>query len=93
MVHPFVLGELACGYLHPRGEILHYIRRLPQVERATDEEALALLENHRLYGKGLGWVDVHLLASARVERCALWSLDKAMVQAAGEVLPKNWTSG
>lgn len=82
IVHPFVVGELACGYLHPRDEIIHFLRRLPEAVQATDDEALTLLENRRLYGKGLGWVDVHLLASARISHCAIWSLDKPLAQAA-----------
>lgn len=76
--HPYVVGELACGNLENRREIIGLLRTLPAARVASDEEALELLESHGLYGRGLGWVDVHLLCSARRMRCDLWTLDRAL---------------
>lgn len=64
LVHPFVLGELACGQLRHRQEFLGSLAALPAAPVATDEEVLELIEKRRLMGRGVGYVDVHLLASA-----------------------------
>ncbi len=80
--HPFVAGELACGNLRQRREILSLLAELPGAEMAAHEEVLALIENEELAGKGLGWVDVHLLASARLMAVPLWTKDKALAAAA-----------
>lgn len=82
-VHPFVLGELACGGLARRSETLGHLRTLPHVERVDDAEAMRFLESARLWGSGLGWIDVHLLAAARLSGVTLWSLDAALARAAG----------
>jgi len=76
--HPFVLGELACGNLGRRDEILSLLGALPRVVEADHDEALTLVDSRRLSGLGLGWVDVHLLASAMLGRTMLWTLDKAL---------------
>ena len=81
-IHPFVIGELACGNLSRRGEILSLLDALPQVTVADHDEALWLLESARLVGSGLGWVDVHLLASARLGRTTLWTLDAGLAECA-----------
>ena len=82
--HPLVIGELACGSLQNRDEILGLLSAaLPMALVAEHDEALRLLDDERLYGRGLGWVDVHLLASARLTVCALWTLDKPLSKAAG----------
>ncbi len=83
--HPFVLGELACGHLKHRAEILGLLHNLPEVLRAEDEEALGFLDAHRLWGRGVGWVDVHLLASARLSRVRLWTLDRTLAAVAQEL--------
>ena len=62
--HPFIIGELACGSLRRRSEVLSLLRSLPHVLAATDNEVLTFIERHRLMGRGVGWVDAHLLASA-----------------------------
>ena len=62
--HPFVVGELACGNLHRRDEVLRLLSDLPMGDVVPDAEVLALLERRRLFGRGIGWVDAHLLASA-----------------------------
>ena len=82
LFHPFVIGELACGNLGNREEILTLLTALPQVKVAEHEEALQLLESKRLYGKGLGWTDVHLIASTLLAGCMLWTFDKSLRRAA-----------
>ena len=83
--HEFVLGELATGSLARRAEVLGLLDALPRAGTAGHEEAMALLDRHRLWGRGLGWVDTHLLASAAIEGRPLWTLDKRLA-AAAEVL-------
>lgn len=80
--HPFVIGELACGNLRSRQEILELLDRLPQLPVAEDREVRHLVESSALYGKGLGWVDVHLLASALMSRSQVWTLDRPLAHAA-----------
>ncbi len=80
--HPFVIGELACGNLHHRQEVLEHLQRLPASTVASDAEARHLVEAHALHGQGLGWVDVHLLAAARLTGCRLWARDRALARAA-----------
>ena len=85
LCHPFVVGELACGNLTNRAEILRLLQALPSAPLAEQEEVLHLLDKKRLFGHGLGWVDTHLLASARLMKCPLWTLDKALSTAAEEL--------
>ena len=82
LCHPFVIGELACGGLRHRREILGLLDALPQAKVADQAELLHLLEHHRLHGRGLGWVDIHLLGSGLLSHCALWTADKALHEAA-----------
>jgi hypothetical protein len=81
--HLAVIGELACGSLRQRAATIDLLRRLPRALTATDEEALRLIEDHRLFGCGLGWIDVHLLASAMMSSCGLWTLDRRLREASG----------
>ncbi|RKX30288.1 MAG: VapC toxin family PIN domain ribonuclease [Verrucomicrobia bacterium] len=83
--HPFVIGELACGNLTNRAEILSLLAALPSSSVASQDEALQLVEDRGLAGKGLGWVDVNLLASALLSKCTLWTRDKALAAAAGKL--------
>jgi predicted nucleic acid-binding protein len=76
--HAFVVGELACGNLAQRDKLLSALTALPHAPIAGHDEVLALLENHRLMGRGLGWVDIHLLASARLAKLPFWTLDKRL---------------
>jgi predicted nucleic acid-binding protein len=80
--HPFVTGELACGSLGRRGEILRLIEALPSAPVATHNEVMTFIERQHLHGSGLGWIDVHLLASARLMRESLWSADRRLREAA-----------
>ena len=76
--HPFVVGELACGNLKNRDEILVYLQSLPMSVLAEDEEVLEFIENHQLMGRGLGYIDMHLIASAVLTDVPLWTLDKPL---------------
>jgi predicted nucleic acid-binding protein len=82
MCHPFVLGDLACGNLHNRAEILALLEALPRAILAEHEEVLKFIEVHGLMGQGLGYIDVHLLASARLTGIALWTIDQKLYEAA-----------
>ena len=82
LVHQFVIGELACGSLKNRGEILSLLGQLPTAVMADPDEVLAFIDAHRLMGRGLGYVDVHLLASVRLQDAALWTLDARLGDAA-----------
>jgi len=80
--HRFVLGELACGNLRNRREILALLASLPQAPLAGHDEVLGFLESEKLHGKGVGWIDVHLLASARIARSPIWTLDQRLARTA-----------
>jgi predicted nucleic acid-binding protein len=82
LCHPFIIGELACGNLQHRVEILSHLQALPQAIPASHVEVLQFIENYRLMSQGLGYVDVHLLASALLTRVPLWTLDKKLQEAA-----------
>jgi predicted nucleic acid-binding protein len=83
--HPFIIGELACGTLRNRAEVLELLGRLPAALVATHEETLAFLDTHRLMTKGLGYVDLHLLAAAMMDRTPLWTLDRRLAEAAARL--------
>jgi predicted nucleic acid-binding protein len=76
--HPFIVGELACGNLKNRHEILTYLRSLPLTILAEDEEVLKFIEDNQLMGKGLGYIDVHLIVSAVLTDVPLWTFDKTL---------------
>ncbi|MFC1890714.1 type II toxin-antitoxin system VapC family toxin [Thermodesulfobacteriota bacterium] len=78
--HPFVIGELACGNLKNRDEILALLQTLTAVEMVEDDEVLHFIERNGLMGKGLGLIDIHLLASALLADIPLWTLDKRLEQ-------------
>jgi predicted nucleic acid-binding protein len=83
MTHPFVIGELACGTLKNRDQILGLLASLPPAVVATDEETLFYIEQHRLMGKGLGYIDTHLLVSvALTDDAQLWTRDKRLADVA-----------
>lgn len=82
LCHPFIAGELACGSLQRRSAILADLRALPEALSVEHDEVLSFLGTHRLFGLGIGWVDVHLLASTLLTGCAIWTLDKPLRKAA-----------
>ena len=78
LMHPFILGEVACGnFSRKRGEILRLLAELPASPVATDEETLSFIEQHALMGRGIGYIDAHLLAAvALAGHARLWTRDK-----------------
>ena len=83
LIHPFVIGELACGNLHNRSRILHLLGDLPGSRVADDREVLFFIEQNDLMGRGIGYIDVHLLASVSLSGPArLWTVDRKLNEAA-----------
>ena len=84
-IHPFVIGEVACGNLKNRKEIIALLHALPGVHKAGDDEILFFIERHGLNGRGMGLIDMHLLASCLMDRCYLWTADKRLQAVAEEL--------
>ena len=83
---PFVLGELALGNLRRRDTVLGDLRDLPQAVVAADEEVLDLINRQTLFGRGIGYVDAHLLAAARLtEGSKLWTRDRRLQRVAAQL--------
>jgi len=79
LAHPFVIGELALGNLRQRGIVLSALSNLPHASVATDAEVLHFIDRHALFGRGIGYVDTHLLAATRLTAGAeLWTNDKRL---------------
>ena len=74
--------ELARGNLHHRKEVVALLHSLPMLERLTDNEIIFFVEKHRLYGNGLGLIDMHLLAACALSNAELWTLDKRLMRVA-----------
>jgi predicted nucleic acid-binding protein len=85
LMHPFISGELACGNLKSRAATLSGLDALPSAELASNKEVFELVQDRRLWGRGLAWVDAHLLASALLSHCGLWTLDKKLGEAAAKL--------
>lgn len=86
LMHPFVLGELACCNLRNRQQLLALWRRLPQALQATDAEALYFIEQQRLMGTGIGFIDAHLLTSVKISGArGLWTRDKRLADVAASL--------
>jgi predicted nucleic acid-binding protein len=86
LMHPFVLGEVAMGQLRQRELVVTALSGLPRAAVATDSEVLEFIQMHALFGRGIGYVDVHLLAAVRLTATAsLWTLDKKLHFIAGEL--------
>jgi len=83
--HPFIIGELACGNLANRAEILMLLQALPSSPVVEDAEILEFIENNSLMGRGLGYVDIHLLASAIIGNVVLWTHDRRLNDTAMEL--------
>ena len=84
-IHPYVIGEIACGNLKNRKEIISLLHALPSVQKADDDEVLFFIERHGLNGRGVGLIDVHLLASCLIDRCHIWTADKRLRTVAEEM--------
>lgn len=81
--HPFILGELACGRMRNRSEVLGLLRSLPHAAVASDDEAVRYIDAHQLMSRGIGYVDVHLLASTALsEGLRLWTRDRRLAEVA-----------
>ena len=79
LIHPFIIGELALGNLRQRDTILDMLNNLPCAKIAADEEVFTFINLNKLYGQGIGYIDAHLLASARLTpEALLWTLDKRL---------------
>jgi hypothetical protein len=82
LCHPLIVGELACGNLKDRAVIFSFLKLLPMSMEAEHEEVLSFIENNRLMGKGIGYVDAQLVASAVLTGVPIWTLDKKLAQVA-----------
>ena len=85
LCHSFIVGELACGNLKNRPEILTLLQALPTAKAAEHEEVMRFIENYQLMGKGLGYIDMHLLASALLSEVSIWTLDKNLREVSKEL--------
>ena len=85
VMHPFVVGELACGNLSNRALTLGLLNNLPCAVVAQPDEVLVYVERHRLQGKGIGYVDVHWLASVAIASNQLWTRDKRLLAVARQL--------
>ena len=86
LVHPMVIGELACGNLPNRDTVLGLLGEMPAIPVATDEEVLFFIEQRRVMGRGIGYVDAHLLAAATLAQSVqLWTRDRRLVAVAGDL--------
>jgi len=84
LTHPMIVAELVCGNLKNRAAILSHLQALPSAAEASHQEVMRLVSDRRLAGKGIGWIDTHLIASALLSNCPLWTLDRRLVEAARE---------
>ncbi len=82
LMHPFVIGEIALGSIGQRQSVILMLRGQHKAPIATHDEVLDLIERERLHGLGIGYVDAHLLASARLANATLWTRDKRLDMAA-----------
>lgn len=86
LIHPMVIGELACGNIRSRGATLNMLSELRSARVANDEDVLALIENRRLMGRGISYIDAHLLTSTLITNsCLLWTRDRRLMAAAEEL--------
>ncbi|MFZ4125592.1 MAG: type II toxin-antitoxin system VapC family toxin [Rickettsiales bacterium] len=82
LIHPLVIGELALGSLRKRDTILQLLNDLPRAITVSESEMLDFITKHALFGQGIGYVDAHLLAAARLNGVMLWTRDKRLREAA-----------
>ncbi len=85
MCHPFIIGELACGNLKNRREIISLLQSLPMAPTIEFDEFLFFIDRNHLMGKGVGFIDVHLLASAQLAGVPLWTADKKLKSSADQL--------
>lgn len=85
LVHPLVIGELACGNLKDRKTVLDLFRPMPAASEAGHDEVLFMIERHQLMGRGIGYVDAHLVAAALIDGAGLWTRDRRLAAVIGEL--------
>lgn len=85
VLHPFVVGEIALGSIAERTDVLHDLHALDTARLAEHAEVMDLIERAPLWGRGIGWVDAHLLASALLDRIRLWTLDRPLALVAAHL--------
>ena len=86
LIHPMVIGELACGNMRDRADMMRLFRRLPKILAASHDEVLFLIEYHQMMGRGIGFIDAHLLAStAMTPSTLLWTNDRRLMALASEL--------
>ena len=86
LTHSMVIAELALGNLRNREQVLRLIGGLPRTPVATDDELLFFVERHRLMGRGIGYVDAHLLSAATLAgQTTLWTGDRRLSSVAGDL--------
>lgn len=86
LIHPFIVGELACSNLANRTKVLELLRALPESPMATEEEALAFIETRHLIARGIGYLDVHLLASVALNGAAtVWTRNRHLGTVASDL--------
>lgn len=82
LCHPYVIGEIGLGFLKQRREVLELLATLPSTLVVSHDEAMAFVDQRKLAGLGIGWVDVHLAASAVISRARLWTADRRLAKVA-----------
>ena len=91
LTHQLVIGELSLGVFRSREQTFAFLDRLPKATAATDLDLRGWIESRKLWGRGIGWIDAHLAASALLTPCALWTLDARLRRmAAGLGIPGTW---
>ena len=84
-MHPWVIGELVCGNLADRANVLYLLSSLPRAVIATDDEVLFFIDKHGISGKGIGYLDMHLLAAAALGSLHIWTRDRRLYQVASSL--------
>ena len=83
LMHPYIVAEIALGSLNQRDQTVDALQALPEIPLASHREVMAFLNHERLFGVGIGYVDLHLLAATRLANgCRLWTRDRRLLQAA-----------
>jgi len=83
--HPWIVGEIACGNIRHRARVLRELHKLPHLLAAQDREVLFMIERHRLMGKGIGYIDAHLLTAALAQGARFWTRDKRLQSVAASL--------
>ena len=83
--HPFIIGELACGGIKNRHEIINLLNDLPSTDILDHYEIMEFIEYRKIMNIDIGYVDVHLLGSALVSETPLWTLDKSLKKIANQL--------